>query len=141
MSENLTRPEQTDVGAFLDGVAPKRRDDARVLCALLAEITGQPPVIWGTSMIGFGSYHYRYASGREGDTFITGFSPRKQNLTLYIMDGFERHAERLAQLGPHSLGKSCLYIKSLRDVDLGVLRAIVAESIAHVGQPADAAGR
>ncbi len=141
MSANKTRPEQTDVAAFLDGVEPKRRDDARTLCALLAEVTGQPPVIWGASMIGFGSYHYRYASGREGDTFITGFSPRKQNLTLYIVDGFERHAERLAQLGPHTLGKSCLYLKSLRDVDLAVLRAIVAESITHVGQSFDGSGR
>jgi hypothetical protein len=140
MPENKTRPESTDVGAFLDGVEPKRRDDARVLCTMFAEITGQPPVLWGTSMIGFGTYHYRYSSGREGDTFLTGFSPRKQNLTLYIMNGFDSHAERLAQLGPHTLGKGCLYLKSLRDIDLAVLRAIVAESIAHVGQSADEVG-
>ena len=136
MPENTTRPESTDIGAFLDGVEPKRRDDTRLLCALFAEVTGQPPVVWGTSMIGFGSYHYRYASGREGDTFLTGFAPRKQNLTLYITDGFERHAERLARLGPHTLGKGCLYIKVLRDVDLAVLREIVTESLRHVGQPA-----
>lgn len=140
MPENKTRPESTDVEGFLDGVDPKRRDDARVLCALLAEITGQPPVVWGTSMIGFGSYHYRYASGREGDIFLTGFAPRKQNLTLYIVDGFERHAARLAQLGPHTLGKGCLYLKSLRDVDLAMLMAIVGESITHVSQPADEGG-
>lgn len=83
---------------------------------------------------------YRYASGREGDTFLTGFAPRKQNLTLYIVDGFERHAARLAQLGPHTLGKGCLYLKSLRDVDLAMLLAIVGESITHVSQPADEAG-
>ncbi len=140
MPENKTRPKSTDIGVFIESVDPKRHDDARVLCALLAEITGQPPVIWGTSMIGFGSYHYRYASGREGDTFLTGFAPRKQNLTLYIVDGFERHAARLAQLGPHTLGKGCLYLKSLRDVDLAVLLAIVGESITHVSQPADEAG-
>ena len=91
-------------------------------------------------MIGFGSYHYRYASGREGDIFLTGFAPRKQNLTLYIVDGFERHAAPLAQLGPHKRGKGCLYLKSLRDVDLAVLMAIVGESITYVGQPADEAG-
>jgi transcription termination factor NusB len=141
MSTNKTRPEQTDVEAFLGGVEPKRRDDARALCALLGEIAGQPPVMWGTSIVGFGNYHYRYASGREGDTFVVGFSPRKQNLTLYIVDGIERHAERLAQLGPHTLGKGCLYIKSLGDVDLAVLRTIVAEAVARVGQPTDGAGR
>ncbi len=134
MSENKTRPEKGDVAAFLDAVDPKQREDARALCALLADVTGKQPVMWGTSIVGFGDHHYKYASGREGDTFLSSFSPRKQNLTVYVLNGFERHADRLAMLGPHTLGKGCLYIKSLRDVDLGVLRAIVAESIAQVGR-------
>ncbi len=130
MPENKTRPEITAVAAFLAAVDPRRRDDAHALCALLAEVTGESPVIWGTSIVGFGSYHYRYASGREGDTFIVGFSPRKANLTLYSRAGFERHADQLAALGPHSLGKACLYIKSLHAIDQAVLRRIVAAGIA-----------
>lgn len=130
MPENTTQPEATAVTAFLDAVDPKRRDDAHALCALLAEVTGEPPTMWGTSIVGFGSYHYRYASGREGDTFIVGFSPRKANLTLYIRDGFERHTDQLAKLGPHSIGKACLYIKSLHAIDQAVLRRIVTAGIA-----------
>ena len=129
MAETKTRPETTDVDGFLDSVDPKRRDDARALCRLLTEISGERPVMWGTSIVGFGHYHYRYATGREGDTFLVGFSPRKQNLTLYITDGFARHEERLAALGPHKLGASCLYLKSLQEIDLAVLRAIVADAL------------
>lgn len=129
MAENKTRPETTDVAGFLDTVDPKRRDDARALCRLLAEVSGERPTMWGTSIVGFGHYHYRYATGREGDTFLVGFSPRKQNLTLYITDGFGRHGERLAALGPHKLGVGCLYLKSLQGIDLAVLRAIVADAL------------
>ena len=140
MAENKTKPEAIDVEGFLEAVDPQRRDDARALCALMAEVSGESPTMWGASIVGFGRHHYRYESGREGDTFLVGFSPRKQNLTLYIIDGFERHGERLAALGPHKLGKSCLYLKSLRGIDQGALRAIVADALAGAGQEPGAAG-
>ena len=134
MAENKTKPEATDVAAFLAAVDPQRRDDARAVCALMAEVSGERPTMWGTSIVGFGQHHYRYESGREGDTFLVGFSPRKQNLTLYIIDGFARHGALLAALGPHKLGKSCLYLKSLQGIDLDALRAIVADALAGAGQ-------
>ncbi|MCO5207271.1 MAG: DUF1801 domain-containing protein, partial [Anaerolineae bacterium] len=91
-------------------------------------VTGEPGALWGTSIVGFGTYHYKYASGREGDWFVTGFSPRKQNMTLYIMPGFEQYNDLLSKLGKHKTGKSCLYINKLDDVDLDVLRELVAQS-------------
>lgn len=139
MAENKTRPEATDVESFLETVDPKRRDDARTLCRLLAESSGERPTMWGTSIVGFGQYHYRYATGREGDTFLVGFSPRKQNFTLYVTDGFERHGEHLAALGPHKLGVGCLYLKSLQGIDLAVLRAIVTDALAGGGRVTSAA--
>ena len=99
---------------------------------LMEEETGEPAEMWGTSIVGFGSYHYKYESGREGDFMLAGFAPRKQALTLYIMGGHERHAELFAKLGKHRTGSSCLYINKLADVDLDVLREIVAESVAHM---------
>lgn len=89
-------------------------------------------MMWGDSMIGFGSYHYKYASGREGEWFLVGFAPRKQNLTLYIMAGFEQYDALMARLGKHSTGKSCLYIKRLADIDQAVLRELVSQSVAHM---------
>ena len=96
----------------------------------MAEVTGKPPVMWGDSIIGFGSYHYRYATGREGDWMATGVSPRKQSLTVYIQTGFQRHAALMEKLGRHTTGKSCLYIKRLEDVDVDVLRDLVRDSYA-----------
>jgi hypothetical protein len=90
--------------------------------------------MWGDSIVGFGSYHYRYASGREGDWFVTGFSPRKQNLTLYIMAGFDNYDHLLQNLGKHKTGKSCLYIKRLEDVDLDTLRELVSQSVQHMNE-------
>ena len=90
--------------------------------------TGAPPVMWGSSIIGFGDVHYRYASGREGDWFAVGFSPRKKNLTLYLTDGIDRHTEHLERLGPHATGKGCLYIKRLDDVNRDVLGALIREA-------------
>jgi len=90
------------------------------------------PEMWGDSIVGFGSYHYKYASGREGDWFITGFSPRKQNLTLYIMSGFDECDQLLNKLGKHSTGKSCLYIKKIEDVDIDVLKELVKKSVGHM---------
>lgn len=133
MAELKTRPTEESVAAFLDGVAnEKRRQDALAVLALMQEVTGEEPLMWGDSIIGFGSYHYKYASGREGDWFLTGFSPRKQNLTLYIMAGFEQYDELLARLGKFSAGKSCLYIKKLEDVDQDMLRELVRLSVEHM---------
>lgn len=98
----------------------------------MAEVTGEPPTLWGDSIIGFGSYHYVYGSGREGDWFLTGVSPRKRSLTVYIMAGFDRYDQLMEQLGKHRTGKSCLYINQLEDVDLDILRQLVRESVAHM---------
>lgn len=132
MAELKTQKNDASVEAFLHSVDEKRRDDCFALLNLMGEVTGNEPKMWGTSIVGFGEYHYKYASGREGDMPIAGFSPRKQNLTLYIMDGFEHYDELLGKLGKHSTGKSCLYIKRLADVDTDVLRQLVEASVAHM---------
>jgi uncharacterized protein DUF1801 len=126
-----TRPTEASVEEFLDRVPDdRRREDARRLCAMMQEITGEPPVMWGTSIIGFGTYHYRYASGHEGDSALTGFSPRRQALAIYLVGGFEdRHQKVLARLGPHKTGKGCLYIKRLDDVDHDALRELIDRSV------------
>lgn len=133
MAENKTKPTNADVDAFLESVEhDRRREDARVLVDLMREETGEEPKLWGPSIVGFGEYRYRYESGREGDWFMVGFSPRKTSLVLYIMSGFARHDELMARLGKHRTGKSCLYVNKLDDVDLDVVRELVRESIAHV---------
>ena len=133
MVELKTKQNKASVTGFLRGIEdPQRRKDCRTVLELMKEVTGSRPKMWGDSMVGFGSYHYKYASGREGDWFVTGFSPRKANLTLYIMAGFSRYKELLAKLGKHKTGKSCLYIKRLADVDLAILRQLVEDSVAHV---------
>ncbi len=133
MAELKTTPNQQSVTQFLDSVEDEQKHaDGYALLELMQEVTGEPPRMWGDSIVGFGSYHYRYASGREGDWFLTGFSPRKQNLTLYIMAGFDRYETLLEQLGKHKTGKSCLYIKRLEDVDRQVLRQLVEESVQHM---------
>ena len=116
---------------FLAGVPDgPRREDARRLCALMAQITGEPPAMWGTSIIGFGAYHYRYASGRSGDSALASFSPRSQHLVIYLVGGFEgRHQPVLARLGPHKTGKGCLYLKRLDDVDQDALRELIDRSV------------
>jgi hypothetical protein len=133
VAEPKTRPTDADVGAFLDSVADeRRRDDAKAVCRLMQEVTGLEPVMWGTGIVGFGSVRLRYASGRELDWPVAAFSPRKAATTVYLMEGFEERADLLARLGPHSTGKSCLYLKRLSDVDLDVLRELVAESVQQV---------
>jgi len=124
-------PTDASVEGFLARVpGEQRRQDARRLCAMMQEITGKPPVIWGTSIIGFGTYHYRYASGRQGDSVLAGFSPRRQHLVIYLIGGFEdRHGSALARLGPHQAGKGCLYIKRLDDVDHDALRELIDRSV------------
>ena len=133
MAENKTQRNDGDVMAYLESVSNKRRrEDSLVVLKIMEAVTGEPAELWGTSIVGFGTYHYKYESGREGDFMITGFAPRKQALTLYIMGGFERHEELLAKLGKHRTGSSCLYINKLADVDMDVLREIVTESVAHM---------
>jgi hypothetical protein len=108
----------------------RRREDACRLCAMMQEITSEPPVMWGTSIIGFGTYHYRYASGREGDSALASFSPRRQYLAIYLVGEFgTRHQSVLARLGPHKTGKGCLYLKRLDDVDQEALRELIDRSV------------
>ncbi|MCY4539700.1 MAG: DUF1801 domain-containing protein [Chloroflexi bacterium] len=133
MTELKTQRNDGDVQTYLDSVKNKRRrEDALVLLDVMSEITGEPAEMWGGSIVGFGSYHYVYESGREGDWFLTGFAPRKQSMTLYIMPGFEHYEDLLARLGKHRIGRSCLYINKLADVDMDVLRDLVAGSVAHM---------
>ena len=135
MAELKTRRNKGDVKAFLNSVTDDRkRQEGFAILEMMKQVTGLEPEMWGDSIVGFGSYHYRYASGREGDWFLTGFSPRAQNLTLYIMAGFDDYDGLLKQLGRHSTGKSCLYIKKLEDVDLEVLKELVRKSVAHMSQ-------
>ncbi|OLT53062.1 DUF1801 domain-containing protein [Cellulosimicrobium sp. CUA-896] len=132
-STSRTEPTGEDVAAFLDAVEhPVRRRDAHRLVEVLSRVTGQPPRMWGPSIVGFGSYHYRYDSGREGDMCAVGFSPRKAATTVYLVDGVERYPELLERLGPHTTGKSCLYVKDLEAVDLDVLEEMVRRSYTAV---------
>ena len=135
MAELKTKRNKGDVEAFLRGVPDeKKRRDSFAILDLMKQVTGAEPEMWGASIIGFGSYHYKYASGREGDWMLVGFSPRAQNLTLYIMSGFDEYNQLLGRLGKHSIGKSCLYIKKLEDVDMEVLKELVAKSVEHMSR-------
>jgi len=126
MSDMKTVPTSADVVKFLKSVENvRRRDDSLEVLELMKEVTGEKPVLWGPSIVGFGKYHYKYDSGREGDFLITGFSPRKQSLTLYIMPGFDKYAGLMSRLGKHKTGKSCLYINKLEDIDREVLRELI----------------
>jgi hypothetical protein len=133
VAELKTQKNDASVEAFLGGVADeKKRQDSFAILDLMREVTGEEPAMWGDSIVGFGSYHYKYASGREGEWFLSGFSPRKRNLTLYIMSGFDEYEPLLARLGKYKTGKSCLYINKLEDVDQETLRDLVRESVAHM---------
>lgn len=132
MAELSTTPAADDVAAYLDGIADaEKQRDARALVAVMREVTGEEPVIWGGTMVGFGRYRYRYRSGRTGEWFLIGFAPRKGQLTLYVTDGFEAHEGLLARLGKHTKGKSCLHVKRLGDVDTGALRELLERSVAE----------
>lgn len=125
----VTRPTDADVAAFLDAVEhPVRRRDAETLLALMRRVTGQEAQMWGPTIVGFGSYHYRYASGREGDAPGAGFSPRTAASTVYLLDGFDGREDVLAALGPHTMGKGCLYLKDLTKIDLLTLERLVHAS-------------
>ena len=124
---------KASVVSFLAGIEDDaRQKDCRELAAMMREATGEQPRMWGASMVGFGAYHYVYDSGREGDSFLVGFAPRKSDLTIYIVPGFAMFGELLAKLGKHKTAKSCLYIKRLDDIDRGVLREIVVASAADM---------
>jgi Domain of unknown function (DU1801) len=128
-SSNKTTATEGDVGAFLDAIADEQRQgDAHLLVDLMREVTGQPPVMWGTSIIGFGSRHYRYPSGREGDTAAVGFSPRKAQTVLYLTGGLDEYEDLLARLGQHQTGKGCLYLKRVNQANAQALRDIIARS-------------
>ncbi|UJP39175.1 DUF1801 domain-containing protein [Cellulomonas palmilytica] len=129
----VTVPTDADPLAFVDAVPHAvRRRDAHTLLELFGRVTGERPVMWGPSIVGFGSYHYRYASGREGDAPAAGFSPRSTATTLYFPYGFDGYDDELAALGPHRLGASCLYVKDLATVDLAVLESLVSRAYAQV---------
>jgi hypothetical protein len=133
MSEPKTKPTNESVVAFLNTVEKeKQREDSFAILDLMKDVTGEEAKMWGTSIIGFGRYKYKYASGREGEWMLVGFSPRKRNLTLYIMPGFEHYETLLSKLGTYTTGKSCLYVKTLEDVDQDVLRELVSESVDHM---------
>ena len=126
MAELKTQENDADVDAFIEAVENEtRRADARILKGLMSKITGEPARMWGDSIVGFGRYHYRYESGREGDFLRTGFSPRKRNLVVYIMPGYRNYGPILKRLGKHRIGKSCLYLNRLSDVDLDVLEELI----------------
>lgn len=130
MAEPKTKPTNASVKEFLNQISDKeRRDDCFTVLKIMEEITGDKPKMWGPSIVGFGTWHYKYASGREGDWPVTGFSPRKKDLTLYLMMGFEKHTELMQKLGKHSTGKSCLYIKRLSDIHVPTLKKLIKTSI------------
>ncbi|MEM9672692.1 MAG: DUF1801 domain-containing protein [Bacteroidota bacterium] len=133
MANLKTQPYNRNISEFLSKVEnPQKREDCFTLLDLMKEETGEEPQYWHSNMVGFGQYHYKYASGQEGDWFLTGFSPRKQNLTIYIMSGFERYEELMEQLGRYKTGKSCLYVKRLSDIDLDILKELVRESVSYM---------
>jgi hypothetical protein len=133
MAELKTKPTTASVAAFLKNIEnPDQRDDCRELARLLRQITGKRPKMWGPSIVGYGSYHYRNRSGREGDWFLAGFSPRKQNLTIYVMPGFDRYPTLMKKLGKYKTGKCCLYVKRLDDVDGGILRRLLEKAVKDI---------
>ncbi len=133
MSDLKTQKTGASVRQYLDAIPDEgRRRDAKAVARIMRRATGKRPRMWGASIVGYGSYQYVYASGREGDWLAAGFSSRKQTLTLYIISGFKEHDALMQRLGKHSTGKSCLYIKKLDDIDLEVLEELVTRSVAHV---------
>ena len=130
MAENKTKPTEQSVAAFIHDIDERQqRDDVKKVAAMMRRATGKNAKMWGTSIVGYGQYHYKYASDREGDFMLTGFSPRKQALTVYIVPGFKQFAALMKKLGKHKTGRSCLYIKSLADVDEKVLEQLIDRSV------------
>jgi hypothetical protein len=135
MAELKTGQTDASVDAFLDAIVDEaRRKDCKAVLQLMREATRSEPRMWGSNMVGFGSYHYKYASGREGDWFLTGFAPRKRDLTIYVMAGFDKYEALLGKLGKFRTGKSCLYVKQLSDIDVEVLRQLIVASLKYMRQ-------
>jgi hypothetical protein len=133
MSGNKTTPTSQSVDDFIASIPnDQKRKDCITLQGLMKEITKEDPVMWGTSIVGFGQYHYKYDSGREGDMLMTGFSPRSQNISIYIIAGFKRYETLMKKLGKHKTGKSCLYVKKLSDIDMEVLKELIEASYEHI---------
>jgi len=133
MAENKTKPTNQSVTAFISGIDDRQqRADAKKIAAMMRKATGARAAMWGASIVGYGQYHYKYASGREGDFLLTGFSPRKQALTVYIIPGFSPFEVLMKKLGKYKIGKSCLYIKRLSDVDEKVLQQLIDGSVDHM---------
>lgn len=133
MAANKTQPVKASVTAYINAIeGAERRADARRVAAMMRKATGKRAQMWGPAMVGYGTYHYKYESGREGDFMITGFSSRKQALTVYIMPGFEKFDTLMGALGKYKTGKSCLYIKRLSDVDENVLERLINESVQYM---------
>jgi len=142
MAENKTKPTDHNVEQFLTAIEDdQKREDSFSLLELMKQVTGMEPQMWGTSIVGFGLFHYKYESGREGDMVMAGFSPRKQNLTIYNMGYMFQGAEKedlFTKLGKHTSGKGCLYIKRLSDVDLSTLKLLIEQSFKHYSEQAKA---
>jgi hypothetical protein len=135
VAELKTKPTDESVEKFLNAISDaEKRQDCFTIAKIMQEITGSKPKMWGASIVGFGTYHYKYASGREGDWMLTGFAPRKQDLTLYVMEGFEKHGDLRKQLGKHRVGRSCLYIKRLSDIHLPTLKKLIQASVKHMSK-------
>jgi hypothetical protein len=133
MAELKTRSTEISVDSFIEAVPdPVRRADAKAVAALMARVSGETPAMWGPTIVGFGSYHYHYDSGHEGEMCRLGFSPRKAELVLYVLNGSPQQEAQLARLGKHRTGKACLYIKKLADVDMGVLEELVRDQFASM---------
>ncbi len=133
MGELKTQMNDNDIVEFLNGIDnDERKNDCFKLLELLGQWISEKPKMWGKSIVGFGRYHYKYDSGREGDWFLTGFSPRKQNLTIYITAGFREYDEIMSELGKYKIGSSCLYMKRLSDIDTGKLKILVEKSVAYM---------
>lgn len=132
MAENKTKATELSVQSYLSNIEDEsRRKDCEALAKLMSKVTKQEPKMWGTSIVGFGSYHYKYESGREGDAPLAGFSPRKGDITLYLASGFPRQEELLVKLGKHKTGKGCLYIRKLSDVDVKTLEQLIVQAYAQ----------
>ena len=130
MADLKTKPNDGDVHAFIEALEnDRKRDDSKILLKLIGEITGEQPKMWGDSIVGYGNYHYVYETGREGDWFLAGFSPRKQSITIYMMGGFDGQDEMLEKLGKHKKSVGCLYIKKLADVDMSTLEKMIKKSV------------
>lgn len=135
MADLKTKPTDQKVEDYLNAITHEQRaKDCREIHRIMQEVTGAPGTMWGTSIIGYGSYHYKYESGREGDWMLVGFSNRKQSISLYIMSGFKNYEDLLSRLGKYKTGKSCLYINKLEDIDVDILQEMIASSIKKVQQ-------